>query len=253
MGRRFPVCTAKDVLRVLRKNGFVLVGQKGSHKKLRHQNGAQVIVPDHGNKPLPIGTLKSIIDGGRIDREDFRISGKERKGRVSRWRIWPIRIGGVCQEIGVGVGIGIGIERDPRIVAMLKSRSDRGFAVREEAGGVSSAQRRFRFRPRCRGNQKTGLQPIGQCTECGMRKSSRPMKPTGTPAALIALTACSVLGAALPAAQPGGSTEVSMVDGRWHIGGEVLHPGAPAEGLLIYVVPSLDLVVWKLGGRDSQY
>jgi hypothetical protein len=28
MGQRFPICNANDVIRVLRRNGFVKVGQK---------------------------------------------------------------------------------------------------------------------------------------------------------------------------------------------------------------------------------
>ena len=45
----------------LRRNDFVKVGQKGSHQKWRRADGRQVIVADHGSKPIPIGTLKSII------------------------------------------------------------------------------------------------------------------------------------------------------------------------------------------------
>jgi len=36
------------------------------------QNGRQVIVAMHGRKPIPIGTLKSIIEGSGLDVEDFR-------------------------------------------------------------------------------------------------------------------------------------------------------------------------------------
>jgi predicted RNA binding protein YcfA (HicA-like mRNA interferase family) len=56
----------------LRKHGFALVSQKGSHQKWRHPNGRQVIVAMHGNKPIPIGTLKSIIEGAGLTAEDFR-------------------------------------------------------------------------------------------------------------------------------------------------------------------------------------
>ncbi len=72
MSRRFPVCNAKEVIKVLRKHGFALVGQSGSHQKWRHQNGRQVIVAMHGSKPIPIGTLKSIIEGSGLDMEEFR-------------------------------------------------------------------------------------------------------------------------------------------------------------------------------------
>ena len=72
MSERFPVCTAKEVVRVLRQHGFALIGQKGSHQKWRHANGRQVIVPMHGNKPIPIGTLKSIVQGAGLTGDDFR-------------------------------------------------------------------------------------------------------------------------------------------------------------------------------------
>jgi len=72
MGQRYPICNAHDVIRVLRRNGFEKVAQKGSHQKWRHTDGRQVIVADHGNKSIPIGTLKSIIEGAKLSVEDFR-------------------------------------------------------------------------------------------------------------------------------------------------------------------------------------
>lgn len=72
MSQHFPVCSAKEVVRVLRRHDFVLAGQRGSHQKWRHANGRQVIVAMHGNKPIPIGTLKSIVEGSGLDAEDFR-------------------------------------------------------------------------------------------------------------------------------------------------------------------------------------
>jgi predicted RNA binding protein YcfA (HicA-like mRNA interferase family) len=69
---RFPVCTAREVIRVLRKHGFTPVSQKGSHQKWRHPNGRQVIVAVHGNKPIPIGTLRSITEGAGLSADDFR-------------------------------------------------------------------------------------------------------------------------------------------------------------------------------------
>jgi predicted RNA binding protein YcfA (HicA-like mRNA interferase family) len=49
-----------------------MAGQSGSHQKWRHPAGRQVIVPMHGAKPIPIGTLKSIVDGSGIDAGEFR-------------------------------------------------------------------------------------------------------------------------------------------------------------------------------------
>jgi predicted RNA binding protein YcfA (HicA-like mRNA interferase family) len=72
VSRRYPVRNAKEVIKVLRKNDFQLVSQAGSHQKWRHPNGRQVIVAVHSNKPIPIGTLKSIIDGSGLEIEQFR-------------------------------------------------------------------------------------------------------------------------------------------------------------------------------------
>ncbi|MCE0497725.1 MAG: type II toxin-antitoxin system HicA family toxin [Methylacidiphilales bacterium] len=72
MSRKYPVLKASEVIRTLRRNGFSLIGQSGSHQKWRHQNGRQVIVPMHGAKNIPIGTLKSIIDGSGLPVDVFR-------------------------------------------------------------------------------------------------------------------------------------------------------------------------------------
>jgi predicted RNA binding protein YcfA (HicA-like mRNA interferase family) len=72
LSQRFPVCNANDVVRVLRKHGFVCVSQRGSHQKWRHASGRQVIVAMHGSKLIPIGTLKSIIEGSGLTPDDFR-------------------------------------------------------------------------------------------------------------------------------------------------------------------------------------
>jgi predicted RNA binding protein YcfA (HicA-like mRNA interferase family) len=50
---------AKEVLRILYEHGFSHVSQKGSHLKLAKED-KKVIVPMHGTKEIPIGTIKSI-------------------------------------------------------------------------------------------------------------------------------------------------------------------------------------------------
>ncbi|HUD47841.1 MAG TPA: type II toxin-antitoxin system HicA family toxin [Candidatus Baltobacteraceae bacterium] len=72
MSRRYPVCSARDIVKILRKNGFVMISQSGSHQKWRHENGRQVIVAMHASKTIPIGTLKSIIDGSGLGVDAFR-------------------------------------------------------------------------------------------------------------------------------------------------------------------------------------
>jgi len=48
------------------------LSQRGSHQKWRHANGRQVIVAMHGSKPIPIGTLKNIIEGSGLAPDEFR-------------------------------------------------------------------------------------------------------------------------------------------------------------------------------------
>ena len=72
MTPKFPALSAREITRVLKKNGYSLAGQKESHQKWKHSNGLQVIVPVHGSKIVPIGTLKSIIDGSGLDISHFR-------------------------------------------------------------------------------------------------------------------------------------------------------------------------------------
>jgi predicted RNA binding protein YcfA (HicA-like mRNA interferase family) len=49
-----------EVIRVLQKQGFAFVTQRGSHVKYKNAVGRIAIVP-HPRKELPIGTARSII------------------------------------------------------------------------------------------------------------------------------------------------------------------------------------------------
>ena len=53
--------TSKEMIKLLKKNGFEEISQNGSHIKLRNEaTGKTVIVPMHG-KDLPNGTEKAIL------------------------------------------------------------------------------------------------------------------------------------------------------------------------------------------------
>ncbi|MBI4216956.1 MAG: type II toxin-antitoxin system HicA family toxin [Chloroflexi bacterium] len=57
---------------MLQRHGFILVSQRGSHQKWRDSDtGKQVVVPYHKGKQLPLGTLRSIIEGSGIAEEEF--------------------------------------------------------------------------------------------------------------------------------------------------------------------------------------
>jgi predicted RNA binding protein YcfA (HicA-like mRNA interferase family) len=73
MARKLPRLKANEVTRILQQHGFMLVSQRGSHQKWRNdETGKQVIVPYHKGKQLPLGTLRSIIEGSGIPKERFR-------------------------------------------------------------------------------------------------------------------------------------------------------------------------------------
>ncbi|OGZ44820.1 MAG: hypothetical protein A3J54_00595 [Candidatus Ryanbacteria bacterium RIFCSPHIGHO2_02_FULL_45_13b] len=65
-------CTAKKLIAILKAHGFSLVRQKGSHMIWKNTDGIIVPVPLHGtSKPIPIGTLLSIIKQSKIPKEKF--------------------------------------------------------------------------------------------------------------------------------------------------------------------------------------
>lgn len=61
--------SSQHILKVLQKKGFIQVGQKGSHKKLRKGDNT-VIVPDP-RKEVPMGTFYSILRQSGLRKEDF--------------------------------------------------------------------------------------------------------------------------------------------------------------------------------------
>jgi predicted RNA binding protein YcfA (HicA-like mRNA interferase family) len=61
---------ATEVLAKLRRAGFEVKRQSGSHVVLRHIDGRQTYVAIHC-KDVPPGTLKNILRQARISIEDF--------------------------------------------------------------------------------------------------------------------------------------------------------------------------------------
>lgn len=62
---------ASFVIKVLVKNGFLLIRSKGSHVIYKNKS-TMVIVPYHGlNREIPIGTLLAIIKQSRLDKDLF--------------------------------------------------------------------------------------------------------------------------------------------------------------------------------------
>ena len=73
MSPRVRRMDARDLESLLQKNGFMLVSQKGSHRKWRNPaTRVQVIVPEHRGRILPTGTLYAILKNSGIPEEEWR-------------------------------------------------------------------------------------------------------------------------------------------------------------------------------------
>ena len=69
MPKELPKVTAKDIMAVLQKEGFVCVRQSGSHKIYKNAQGKRATVPFHGSKILHPKVLKSILKDADISVE----------------------------------------------------------------------------------------------------------------------------------------------------------------------------------------
>ena len=69
--QKLPVINPQDLLRFLKSLGFVVIRTKGSHVRLRSEDGRVTTVPFHSNKVIPKGLLRTII------REDLEMSLEE--------------------------------------------------------------------------------------------------------------------------------------------------------------------------------
>lgn len=74
MSEKFPRVTCDELIRVLKKAGFVEKRQKGSHLTLwREADKRRATVPVHpGTCEVLIGTLRGILRDADISAEDFR-------------------------------------------------------------------------------------------------------------------------------------------------------------------------------------
>lgn len=69
MSGSLPVISGRQAISALAKAGFFRVGQRGSHVKLRHEDGRVGIVPLHAE--LARGTLRSIIRQAGLNPDEF--------------------------------------------------------------------------------------------------------------------------------------------------------------------------------------
>ena len=66
-----PVIKGGELVNLLESIGFRVIRRRGSHVRLKAEDGRVTTVPVHRNKDIPKGLLRKII------REDLRISLEE--------------------------------------------------------------------------------------------------------------------------------------------------------------------------------
>lgn len=73
MSNKLPADIKPQALvKALYKLGFIEVGGKGSHVRLKHQDGRWTQVAVH-NKPVPRGTLRAILRQAELEVEDLNL------------------------------------------------------------------------------------------------------------------------------------------------------------------------------------
>jgi predicted RNA binding protein YcfA (HicA-like mRNA interferase family) len=70
---RPPQVSGRELVVALQRQGYALTHVRGSHHYLRKPDvAALVVVPVHGNHPLPKGTLRSILRQAGLTVDDLK-------------------------------------------------------------------------------------------------------------------------------------------------------------------------------------
>ena len=74
MPDRMPRTTGKAIVAALERSGWERMPSRGgSHVKLRHPDRpGRVVVPVHGSRMLPPGTLKNVLEQAGLTHDELR-------------------------------------------------------------------------------------------------------------------------------------------------------------------------------------
>ena len=75
---RLPILSGEELIEILRLSGFRVLGQKGSHVFLKHDDKRVTVVPVHKGQDLDRGLLKKILRDINMSTDDFLALMKER-------------------------------------------------------------------------------------------------------------------------------------------------------------------------------
>jgi predicted RNA binding protein YcfA (HicA-like mRNA interferase family) len=69
---KLPILTANELIAILKKIGFDIVRQEGSHVFMRHADGRTTVIPNHPGEDLDRGLMNKILKKDlSIDRDEF--------------------------------------------------------------------------------------------------------------------------------------------------------------------------------------
>jgi predicted RNA binding protein YcfA (HicA-like mRNA interferase family) len=66
-----PMLRADELIRALELAGFQVVRQRGSHVRLKHDDGRAVTVPVHSGQDVGRGLLRKILRDAELTPEEF--------------------------------------------------------------------------------------------------------------------------------------------------------------------------------------
>lgn len=71
MGGELPVLKPREIVKILKRLGFEMVRQKGSHQQFRHADGRATTVPDHRGRDVSPLLLRQICKDIGLTTDEF--------------------------------------------------------------------------------------------------------------------------------------------------------------------------------------
>jgi predicted RNA binding protein YcfA (HicA-like mRNA interferase family) len=68
---KFPSLTGKEIASILKKSGFIVERQRGSHVFLKHTDGRGTVVPVHLGETIGPGLLSKILRDVEMTKDEF--------------------------------------------------------------------------------------------------------------------------------------------------------------------------------------
>jgi predicted RNA binding protein YcfA (HicA-like mRNA interferase family) len=69
---KLPALSGRELQRALERAGFEVVRQRGSHIRMKHDDGRVVTVPVHAGQDIGRGLLRKILRDAELSREQLQ-------------------------------------------------------------------------------------------------------------------------------------------------------------------------------------